>query len=939
MGKIINLTRHKIMKKLFLTLFATSLGLISSGQTFTGTVTDTTGDPLIMAGIALLNPDDSTMASFGITNDVGYFETTPVGDGEYIFQVSFLGFQTYNRDVTVGEGGTASNLGNIQMAPEMNSLSEVVINGQRIPVLINKDTVEYDASSFRVRADDNVEDLLKRLPGIEVDRDGSITAQGQDVEQVLVDGKEFFGGDPTIATRNIPADAVKSVQVYDRQTDDAMYTGVDDGERSKTINLELKEDRKKGYFGYAEGGAGYADDRIPFTGKTGVHSFTNTTRVSVLGNFNNVNDYGFSFGDYRDMSGGGGMGRGGYMITVDGSESIPLNFAGPDDGLFLSGATGVNLNWDPNRNHRFNASYFFTHLDNFTTTTENSREFAGDTEITGFRESEDNSISNSHSFSINHRSDLDSMNRVEVKASGRYQVGFSGSTIYEQRTIDGIGTLQESNRQTNSEDVNTAANLGVNYIHKFNNEGRILALRTSAVFENVESDGTWENYNQFPLDNEVDSLFQQRNDLTSNTRYNGSVEYTEPLAKKHFLTVSGNFSVADEQLDRTTFDVYSGGFQDIYSPNFFLSEGYQGGEVAYKYTGDVHNVSVSLRGTNYYQSAIEERFETTIPQRSFFYLLPGIDYNWSISNFSRASFNYNSSVQMPELTQLLTLEDITNPLVTFIGNPDLEPQFRQSVWMNYGFWNSFDGSGFFAYLSGGRTDNVISTDQTIDSQYVRIFRPENFSEPAYNFNSAVNYRFSISKIGIDIRTQANGSYRTTPSKINGEVNMQDNSSVGGELSFRNSNREVIEVNIGGRLNYNWSTYSLQTQLNQEYLSHSYFANFEYSVNEQLEFETGVDIQTYTNAQFAEDQVVPVWNANISYNLVKDGTAQLQLTVFDILNQNRGVSRFGNLNSIVERNTNSLGRYAMVTFLYKFNSGSAGGGGGGERLGERVTITR
>lgn len=925
------------MKKLLiaaLSLFTCQI----SAQKFTGTVTDTAGEPMLMAGAAFLNPSDSTVAAFAITNENGYFESAPLSDGSYLMQVSFLGYETYERNVTVGEGGTPSNLGRISLSPAMNSLSEVVINGQRIPVLINKDTVEYDASSFRVRADDNVEDLLKRLPGIEVERDGSITAQGQEVQQVLVDGKEFFGGDPTVATRNIPADAVERVQVYDRQSDDAMYTGVDDGERSKTINLELKEDRRNGYFGYAEGGGGVAENQTPFKVKGGLHSFTNTTRVSILSNLNNVNDYGFSFGDYRDMAGGNsGGGRGGYMITVDGSEGIPLNYGGPDDGLFFSGATGVNLNWDPNRNHRFNASYFFTHLDNFTTTTETSREFLNDTEIQGTRESEDNEVTNSHAFNINHRSDLDTMNRVELRASGRYMAGFSNSIVDEMRSIEGQGLLQSSNRYNASEYNNTSANINLSYIHKFNNKGRVLTVRAISNLSNSENNGEWENYNNFPLNGTIDSLYQSREELTTNQTIRGSVNYTEPLAKNHLLGLSASISGTEESLLRNTFDVYSGGFQDLYSPDFNLSEGSQQGSLSYKYTGEEHNLDISLDAVNYSQSAIEERFVSAIPTRQFFYILPNVNYNWNISSFSRFSFNFGSSAQLPEMTQLLTLQDITNPLIKFQGNASLEPQQRYTIWMNYGSWNSFSGRGFFGYISAGRTDNVISTNQTIDNQYVRTFTPENFDIPAYNANGRLNYSQTIDSWGIRTRTNISASYNTNPSKVNDELNEQTNTSTGVGLGVSTMNNEIFNISVGGDWGYNWSTYSLQTSLNQEYLSHSYYANFDWTPVKGFGVETGVDLQNYSNASFADDQFVPVWNANIRYNLSKTGTAQLELTVFDILNQNRGISRFGNLNAIVERNTNSLGRYVMLTFLYKFNSnmGSGDESSGGHREEIRV----
>lgn len=927
------------MKKLYnllIIILFFSAGAQAQNNYFTGKVVDSTGVALDMVSVALLSPSDSSLESFTVTNPDGTFQTDRLSNGNYILQVSFLGYSTHAENVTVGPDGTPSDRGIIRLVSQLNVLSEVVINGQRIPVLINKDTVEYDASAFRVRADDNVEDLLKRLPGIDVDRDGTITAQGREVEEVLVDGKEFFGGDPAVATRNIPADAVKSVQVYDRQSDDAKFTGVDDGERSKTINLELKEDRKTGYFGYVEGGAGAADNITPFMAKGGLHRFSSTTRVSVLGNMNNVNDYGFSFGDYRDMAGASSSG-GGYMITFTGDETIPLNWGGPNDGQYVSGATGVNLNWDPNSNHRFNSSYFFTHLDNFTSTTENSRSFLGDETILGRRESEDNSISNNHAFSISHRSDLDSMNRVELSGSGRYRVGRSNSSTYETRALESQGLLQESNRSASSDDNQVSGNFDLTYTHKFSTNGRILQLSGGLDLSDNESDGEWKNDNAFPLDNTVDSLYQQRRDNNNTTTASGQVRYVEPLVKNHYLEASVSMANTEQRLLRETYDLYSGGFQDIYSPDFQLSENNQSGALNYRYTGEKHNLNIGARGVRYTQSAVEQRFETTIPEREYYYFLPSIDYNWNISTFSRAGVNYSTTAELPELTQLLTLQDITNPLVKFVGNPDLTPQFRHRVWAHYGSWNSFEGSGFFANISGSLANNVIGTDQTIDSQYVRILTPQNFSTPSWRVNGGVNYRFTVNSLGTSVRTGLDGSYNNMPGSINGQENIQDNYSVGGRLGFRNTNQEKYGIEVGGNATYNWSTYSLQTQLNQEYLSHNYYLNLDWTPTDRFGVETGMNLQNYSNASFADDQFVPIWNANVRYNFSADGTAQLQLTVFDILNQNRGISRYGNLNAITEVQTNSLGRYVMVSFLYKFNSASNSGSGGNTVREERVTI--
>lgn len=922
------------MKYLLLTICTLST-LFSLGQStaFNGIVVDTTGAKLDMVSVAVLSSADSTVESFTFSNPDGSFVTDRLSRGEYVLQLSFLGYANYTEVLKVGANGTPANRGNIVMVPKLNVLSEVVINGQRIPVLINKDTVEYNAAAFRVRPEDNVEDLLKRLPGIDVDRDGTITAQGQEVKQVLVDGKVFFGGDPTVATKNIPADAVKNVQVYDRQTEDAKFTGVDDGERTKTINLELKEDKKNGYFGYVEGGAGLADVQTPFKAKGGVHSFTGTTRLSILTNVNNVNDYGFSYGDYMDMAGAASGGRGSYSMTFS-DNGMPMSWGSPNNGQYLSGAGGLNFNWDPNTSHKFNASYFFTHLDNFTRTIQNSEEFLGDRTIYGYRNSEDYSISNRHSFSLSHRSDLDSSNRISISAEGSYQGGFSNSTTFESRSLDTSGVLQLSNRSANSTDMNVSSNTRLNFIHKFQTTGRLLSFNGYVSSSDRESNGEWRNVNQFPIEGLIDSLNQNRNDNTSNTSISGSVIYTEPLAKNHFIEGSYTLGNNVESLNRMTYDASSGGFLDIYSPNFNLVEKRQTGKLAYRYTGESHNLDIGVKGNLYKQNGVEERFSTTLPNRNYAYTLPYIDYNWDISTFSRFGFDYSTNVVLPKLNQLLTLVDITNPLVKYEGNPNLTPEYEHDFWINYGRWNSFDGSGFFAYISANVTDNVISTDQTIDSNYVRIFKPLNYSQKAYNANASVNYRYTIKRLGMSMRIRMRGGFSSNPNSLNGEINIQRGSNVGGELGFRNTNQEVFGYSFGGNWNYNWSFYSLQEKLNQEYLTHSYYLNLEWSPGERFGMESGVNVQTFANTSFADQQFVPVWNANVHYNFLKEGTAQLQLTIFDILNQNKGINRYATLNSIVQSQTNSLGRYVMLTFLYKFSSVGGGGQGGDSHIGHR-----
>jgi hypothetical protein len=285
--------------KNFIALFFLMMGVsVAVAQKFsvTGTVTDTVRSPLPSSTVMLLNPKDSTLVNFGVADSKGFFEIKGVNQGDYLLKITFVGYASFERKISASGNSPIVNIGFITMQPQNLQLSEVVIRGEKAPVTVKRDTIEFNASSFKTKANANVEDLLKKMPGMEVDTDGTVRAQGQEVQKVMVDGREFFGRDPKLATRNLPADAVDKVQVFDKKSDQAIFTGIDDGIKEKTINLELKEDKRNGAFGNVMAGYG-TNDR--FQGKASINRFGKGQQLSFLGMGNNINEQGFSFGDFR----------------------------------------------------------------------------------------------------------------------------------------------------------------------------------------------------------------------------------------------------------------------------------------------------------------------------------------------------------------------------------------------------------------------------------------------------------------------------------------------------------------------------------------------------------------------------------------------------------------------------------------------------------------
>jgi len=331
--------------KYLLSLLLSGMLLVGYAQSYplNGGVVAEDDSPLLYATVALLSPKDSTLQFFGITNNEGRYDIKNIRKGEYLLQIAFMGYETYYQPVTIPVSD--NSLARIKLSLSFVAMDEVSVVSEYVPIAFRGDTTEFKAAAFQIKPDATTEELLKKMPGIEVDRAGNIKALGEDVKRVMVNGKEFFGNDPKVATKNLPANAIDKVQIYDRTSEESMFTGISDGSRERTINLALKEDHKNGLFGNATAGGGTGEH---WMGNARAYRFTGTTQMALLGMANNVNQSGFSFDDYMNFSGGAlGMQQGGgstqIRITNDGS--FPINFGQPMTGLNTSGAGGANLSF------------------------------------------------------------------------------------------------------------------------------------------------------------------------------------------------------------------------------------------------------------------------------------------------------------------------------------------------------------------------------------------------------------------------------------------------------------------------------------------------------------------------------------------------------------------------------------------------------------------
>ena len=448
------------MKNLYISFIVlTSFSLNAQQYNIKGQIQDIEKNNLLGAVVVALNPADSVMVSYAVTENDGKFILTDVTKGKYVIQITYIGFGTLERLVELTLNKKSLDLGVVTMNQEGTMLDAVTISTEYVPIKVSKDTLEFNADAFKTQPNAIVEDLLRKLPGVEVEADGTIKVKGEEVKAVTVDGKEFFGKDPKMATRNLPADAVKRVQVFDKKSKNAQFTGVDDGLEERTINLELKEDNKNGYFGNVLGGYG-TDSR--YEGKTMVNRFGPKTQLSFLGSLNNLNNSGVSASDFASMSGGGGGGN----RNLNFNTGVPISFGQNNNGETNSITAGININQDFGKKNKFNLSYYLTQSGTDLRQNSFTNSFLPSGNLLS------NKFSSNDSKGLNHNF----YSVIDLKLDSSSEMTFTGSLGL--RNNESISNLQDStsntsnvllNRNTQKKDNNSEAgnySLAMNYRKK-----------------------------------------------------------------------------------------------------------------------------------------------------------------------------------------------------------------------------------------------------------------------------------------------------------------------------------------------------------------------------------------------------------------------------------------------------------------------------------------
>jgi hypothetical protein len=910
--------------RILITLGALLFGHLVLAQKFTlkGQLADSAGIPLSSATVFLLNPKDSSLVNFAASNPQGYFELKNINSAEYIFKVTYVGYLPLAMRIAPRPDEAMIDLGVLTMEVDRRLLDEITIRAERAPVAIKKDTIEFNASAFKTKPNAVVEDLLKQMPSIEVDNDGTIRAQGEQVQQVTVDGREFFGRDPKLATRNLPADAVDKVQVFDRKSDQAAFTGIDDGQRSKTINLELKEEKRNGAFGNLMAGGGN-DER--FITRLSLNRFSKGSQFSVLGMGNNINEQGFSIDDYMNFSGGSQqmMSGGALRLQFNGTNEsgIPLNFGGRNNGLMTNYGGGINFNRDLGKERRtqVNGNYFFNYLDHdLVQNTYRENYLPNDQNFNFDQVSSQNNTNSNHRINFILDQKIDSMN--SVKWTTNFSFNETDSKVNSlSTTFSPEGTLQnESERLSQSSGTTYRFNSNALYRHRFAKKGRTFSANLMLGLTETERNGSLNAINTFYIPADSVAIIEQRNyQKNDNQNYGVTFTYTEPLGKRRYLEGSYSLSNNRNQVNREVYDIEN----EVEVINTLLSNSYssdylyQRSGLNFRMNRSKFNLTagVSLQQTNL-RGELNPPFEDI--NRQFSNVLPVVRFNYDFSGTRHLNVEYETSVQEPTIQQLQPVIDNSDPLNIYVGNPALRPAYNQNWRVNFTTFDPVKFVSFFAFVNVDYTTNAITNAQYINDQLVRTTIPVNVSS---NFRAMadVSFSFQVRKINSRFTIGTNVRNAQSISFLNDTENEIDQWTKGGTFRYSYRYKEVFDLSLSARLNHQKTTYEFN-QPTQSNLNQTYSSEVNLSFLKNYQFSTGFDFLVYQDPSNDYQQEIPLLNLSLSRFLLKNNAGELKFSVNNILDKALGISQQATSNYFERTVSNSLGQYFMLSFTYALN---------------------
>ncbi len=918
------------MKKLSLALFLCLCCTYLFAQNpfhIKGTAADSTANvKLRNATISILNAKDSTLYKFTRATENGGFAIQPMRAGNFILLLTYPEYADYVYHFKLDEANPSMNFKTVNMKLKATLLNEVIIKGQAAAIKIKGDTTEFNAGSYTIQPNDKVEDLLKKLPGMQIDKDGKITAQGKTVQKVLVDGEEFFGDDPTLVTKNLRADMVDKVQLFEKKSDQATFTGVDDGVKTQTINIKLKEDKKNGFFGKVEVGVGTDDF---YSGQILFNRFKAKEKFSVFGIGSNTGKTGLSWEDSNKYGGGGGGDvqfiDGGMMITGGGRDEIGYN--GEGIPVARSGGAHYDTKWNEDK-ESINTNYKIGSLrvdgnKNILT----QRNLPG-----GIINSELNQLTNNYIF----RHKLDATYQVKLDTTSNLKLMVDGtsknsevSNNYNTTGYRADNTLLNGElRDINNNSDEQIFNVSALYTKKLKKAGRNYSLNISQMINERNDEGFLYSKNEFyDLNGELDKTEitdQLKTNKIRNTLFSSNLTFSEPISKKLSVILNYGLSLNQASADRKSFNASAPGRYDMVDTQFsndFTTEqlSNQGGAIfSFKNKKASLNGGLKLNAINFDQL---DKVNDIRYRRTFINWMPQARYQYRFSQYRSFSVGYNGRTNQPSVTQLQPVKVNDDVLNIPIGNPNLKPSYNNNFSIDYNSYKVISNASVYGFGNFSFTNNQIVNNTTTDnltgkSQYQFINlkgkTPINF----YLYSSLSRKIKAIeANVNIGLNTNGNVSYNY----VNNVLNETKNNSYG--ISIGLNKYKEKKYSFYGSFNpaYNTQQSSLNPNINNNGLGYSGYGSFNIYLPGKFQISSDARYSyTAKTASFDQSFEQTIINSSISKTFFKTDNLKLNLAVNDLLNQNTGFSRYASASTITQTKFNTIKRYFMFSLIWDFN---------------------
>ncbi len=905
-------------------ILLTTLQTFSQTTSISGKISDTLNKlNLSNASISIIRAKDSILLAFTRSNADGFFTINNISEGKYFIQISNPNYADYLDAIVVDKNNIS--LGNITLLTKTKLLEEVVVKQKMAAIRMKGDTTEYRADSFRVGANSNVQELLKKLPGITVNSKGEITAQGQTVKKVLVDGEEFFSDDPAVVTQNLRADAIDKVQVFDKKSDQANFTGIDDGEKNKTINLQLKDDKKKGYFGKIEAGSDF--DKYS-SGKVLVNAFKAKSKVAAYITHDNTKfeslnweekrSYGEDLNSNVEINDDGGMMMWSNGDAFSWGEGLPTNTTA---GLHYS------QKWNKDKNNIIN-TYQYNNLgvvgniNTITKTLLDSTYTTGNTTQIFDNQKDRNRLKTTYEWTIDSTSSLKT-SITESIVKGNNNNSFSGNTSNAKNEL-----INETNRTTATNERAATLLSTIFWRKKFKKKGRTISLNTDLDFNNDNSTGYYNSKNTFYSSSlgVVEFIDQYKTNTENKFAVTSKAVYTEPLWKNTFLQLNYKFQNNKNDAERITYDKtpFTTDYNiivDSLSNHFkFNNTAHSGGfEIKYKNKKINFTVGSGVGTINYKLKDVEVNIERSVNFNSY---LPYLRLELTPKKQTALEFTYSGKTNNPTLNQIQPLINNNDPLNTTKGNPFLKQEYVHNFNWRFSDYKVIKSKSIWLYANLSLSENAITSANSYDAKTGKNIRQYVNVDGNYNFSMYSSYRFELLP-SFNLYVGFNPSASRYSNFVNDVKNVSDNNNYRFSIGTSYWGEKWINYNLDFSPTYTVSKSTINPN-NTKYWKYSIDGGVDMKFKKKkLYVNVDANANFYQkNETFANTPNTYVVSAGIKKSIDKKENWQAKIFVNDIFNTNNNIDRNTMSNYISQSTKQVVQRYVMFSIIYNFNKNGA-----------------